>query len=295
MRIQNTWLEVSLNGAYPKALQPNGPHEASQIIEEGIACSEAGAAIVHFHAFEDDTDQQVYDADTYHRIIAGIRKYSDALVYGTVPMIGGFAGAKLLTPEERYRPTESLLKAGILDCFVIDAGLVNFASYDGISSSDPAKMYLNPVNYLRYAMELAKEYDVNPTCGIWEAGFLRTASALAEACNVRRPIMYKLVLTDSMTFGLPAEIYALNTYKRLQQQFAPNASLMLSAVGTDTFHLIPDALTMGIHVRVGMEDAKPACEFTNLELVTRAVTAIRQANGDLESPSAIRIALRPAA
>ena len=59
------WIEVSLNGPHNEAAQPLAPHSVSRIVEEGLACAEAGAAIVHFHAFDHVTGTQCYDADTY--------------------------------------------------------------------------------------------------------------------------------------------------------------------------------------------------------------------------------------
>ena len=285
---QKTWLEVSLNGAHSKASQPNGPHDALKIIEEGIACAEAGVAIIHFHAFYGDSDQQVYDADTYGRIIEGVRKYSDALVYGTVPMIGDLGSAQILTPEERYRPTEELLQAGLLDSFVVDAGLVNFGSYDGISANAPAGMYINPIAYVRYAMDLAKTYDVTPTVGVWEPGFLRTAAAVAKASGVTRRIMFKFIYSESMSFGFPPEPYALEAYCNLREQFAPQSSWMIAAAGGDVFPLLPDVLTRGGHVRVGMEDALLGCPETNVELVARATAVIGNHGNLVAAPSDIR-------
>ncbi|MCE8547897.1 3-keto-5-aminohexanoate cleavage protein [Ruegeria pomeroyi] len=289
---RKVWLEVSLNGAHSKAVQPNGPHDVSKIVEEGLACAEAGASILHFHAFEGDTDTQVYDAETYGRILEGFRKHSDAIGYGTVPMIGGFAGAPLMSPGERYRATEELLASGLMEWFVVDAGLVNFASYAGIAAGQTtAGMYLNPVDYISHAMDLAAQYNCHPTCGVWEPGFLRTAAAMAKAKGLRPSVLYKFDFTETMPFGLPPEPYALNCYARLAAQFAPGAPWMVAGVGADVFPLIPEALALGGHVRVGLEDALPNSPATNLELVRRAAKLVEDAGLELQTPAGIRAEL----
>lgn len=47
-----TWLEVALNGPWSPQRQPGIPVCVKDIIEQGIACVKAGAAIVHVHAYD---------------------------------------------------------------------------------------------------------------------------------------------------------------------------------------------------------------------------------------------------
>ena len=56
--------------------------------------------------------------------------------------------------------------------------------------------------------------------------------------------------------------------------------------------LIPLAVELGGHVRVGLEDAQLGNPKTNLEIVQQAVTAIKGAGGTLTAPDQIRAALR---
>jgi DNA-binding transcriptional LysR family regulator len=46
------WIEAALNGAWSRAFQPGIPDTVQTIIEEGVACARAGAAIVHAHAYD---------------------------------------------------------------------------------------------------------------------------------------------------------------------------------------------------------------------------------------------------
>ena len=83
-----TWLEVALNGAWTRARQPGIPVSVAEIVEQGIACVNAGASIIHVHAYDEATGQQKDDAELYKRIIEGIRTKVDAIVYPTVPAPG---------------------------------------------------------------------------------------------------------------------------------------------------------------------------------------------------------------
>ena len=70
---KKTWLEVAFNGGGGHDHQHLMPISQSQIIEEGIACVEAGASIVHFHAYNADTEKQADEAALYAEVTRGAR------------------------------------------------------------------------------------------------------------------------------------------------------------------------------------------------------------------------------
>ena len=75
---QNTWLEVALNGGGGHAHQHLMPITSAQLIEEGIACANAGASIIHFHAYDPKTERQRDTVELYAEVIEGIRSKVDA-------------------------------------------------------------------------------------------------------------------------------------------------------------------------------------------------------------------------
>src|SRR5689334_16338360 len=83
-----TWLEVALNGPWTRSRQPGMPVTIREIVDDGIACVEAGAAIVYVHAYDAASGRQTQDPDVYAAIIAGIRNKVDAIVYPTIPAPG---------------------------------------------------------------------------------------------------------------------------------------------------------------------------------------------------------------
>ena len=87
--MRKVWIEVALNGPWSRALQPGIPDTVEAIVAEGIACANAGAAIVHTHAY-DGGGPQTFDWQVYARIIEGIRARADVPIYPSFPtsMIG---------------------------------------------------------------------------------------------------------------------------------------------------------------------------------------------------------------
>ena len=84
--MRKVWIEVALNGAWSRRLQPGIPDTVEQIVAEGIACARAGASIVHTHAYAED-GRQTFDWQVYARIIEGIRAAVDVPVYPSYPTI----------------------------------------------------------------------------------------------------------------------------------------------------------------------------------------------------------------
>jgi len=60
-----TWLEFALNGTWGKRRHPDlpvtVPVTVAEIVADGIACVEAGAAILHVHPYDEATGRQEDD------------------------------------------------------------------------------------------------------------------------------------------------------------------------------------------------------------------------------------------
>ncbi len=80
-----TWLEVALNGPWGKRRHPDLPVTVAKIVADGIACVEAGAAILHVHPYDEATGRQEHDWRIYAWIIEGIKARVDAIIYPTIP------------------------------------------------------------------------------------------------------------------------------------------------------------------------------------------------------------------
>ena len=80
-------IEAALNGATPKSRNPNVPRSVDEIAADGLACLEAGAAIVHNHNAEPVVGgpDGVHSPEPY--ILAWraiLAKRPDALLYPTM-------------------------------------------------------------------------------------------------------------------------------------------------------------------------------------------------------------------
>ncbi len=266
------WIEAALNGPWTRAKQPGIPVAVEEIVADGIACAEAGAAIIHAHAYDVTTGHQKDDWEIYARIIEGIRAKADVIVYPTIPSpaLGQADTAK------RFGHTAELAKRGLIEWAVIDPGSVHFARFDDLAHGG---IYQNP-------------HNVHPSYAIYEPGFTRLGAALAAIAPPSPTPIYRFMFSQEFAWGFPPREAYLDAHLALLAEAAPGAPWMIAGLGVDITPLIPHTVARGGHVRVGLEDINWGSTQTNEELVKDAVQRVRKTGGEPATTAEVRNALR---
>lgn len=285
-----TWLEVALNGAWTQSRQPGIPVTIRDIVEQGITCAKAGAAIVHVHAYDQATGQQTEDPDVYARIIEGIRAKVDAIVYPTLPRQKGWPDADAI--RRRYAHIEALARRGLLEFAVVDPGSTNISHYDEAREDKAGFVYLNAEEDIRHGLKLAMRYRFHPAYAIYEPGFLRLGAVLRWRESAPNPV-YRFMFSRGFTFGFPPEDYGLTAYLNLLDQVAPGAQWMIGGLDVDVTPMIARTVMEGGHVRVGLEDAPLGTDLSNLQWVESAAKLVVNSGGELATAAEVRVACSP--
>ena len=289
MQEQSTWLEVALNGPWGRRRQPRIPIAIEDIVDEGVACAQAGAAVIHAHAY-DETGKPKEDADLYSRIIEGIRNRADVIVYPTIPTPGLGDFPVDAAPEQRFATMETLAKRGLLEWAAVDPGTANIALYDDLREDRPGFVYVNSEQEVRHALGLAARYRFHPSYAIYEPGFVRLGATLHWRCSCPAPI-YRFMFSTDYTFSFPPDDFGLTAYLHLLDRVAPGARWMVAGLGVDTQSLIPRVVAEGGHVRVGLEDASFGCDKSNVELAQEATALIEACGSKLATAAEVRAEL----
>jgi len=276
---ERIWLEVALNGPWGKRGQPLCPTSVSEIVAEGVACVQEGASIVHMHAFDVEADRQLDCADTYTRIIEGIRERVDAIVYPTIA-IG----------EDRFAVVEQLTKRKLLEWMALDSGSVNIEPLDGPIRSSHS-VYANPPRAIQRGFSIAAEYGIHPAIAAYEPGFVRSTCSWTKRLSSCPAPIFRVMFSNEYTFGLPPADYAFRAWRQIIDDLAPGAPLMVAGLGIDTFELLPQTLDIDAHIRVGLEDMPRGCRMSNVSQVRRMAEAIRARGKTLASVDEVRAGL----
>ena len=289
---RKVWIEAALNGPWGRERQPGMPITVNEIVADGIAVAQTGAAIVHLHAYDEVTGRQRDEWPLYARIIEGIRAKADVIVYPTIPLAGSeYAGSA----ARRFSHVAELARRGLLEWTVVDPGSVAFVRFDELAGSSAGFIYENPLSDIRDGMAIAKQHKLHPSFAIYEPGFMRLGAALASAMQTPTAI-YRLMFSDEFAWGYPAKPAYLDAHLRLLEETAAGAPWMVAGLGVDIRPLLPVAAERGGHVRVGLEDAPWGSELSNPRWVEQTVRLVRQAGGEPATATEIRTALdlRPA-
>lgn len=283
---RKVWIEVALNGAWSRDVQPGIPDTIEAIVAEGVACARAGAAIIHTHAYDAAGGAQTFDWQVYARIIEGIRKQIDVPVYPSYPGVPDDK-PNSMPPESRFAHLAALAERGLLDFSIIDPGSVNFTAARTRAEARPAWTYLNPETHVRHALGFAKHQGLHPAFAIYEPGFTRAGASLAKALGVKTPV-YRFMFSDTFAFGFPPRPYALAAQIALLDEAHAGAPWMIAGLGVDVRPLIGEAVAKGGHVRVGLEDAPLGTMIGNVAWVEDAVKLVRAAGGEPASAADVR-------
>jgi len=232
------------------------PLTSEEVAAEVIACTRAGASMVHLHV-RDRKGEQTEDLKDFSATLDLIRKSSDIIIQGST------GGLTRLTLEER--------------CVALNDPRTEVASLNMGSINFGEDVYINRLPDIRYWARRMQETHVAPELEIFAAGMLPTYMKLVEE-NVLKP-PYSINLCLGFHWALPADVETLFFIKTL----LPQKDVPWGVIhdGMNDFALLATAAGMGASlVRVGFEDsaffAPGKAARSNAELVERIVSLIHQ-------------------
>ena len=287
--MNKVWIEAALNGPWGRERQPGIRVTVDEIVADGLAAANAGAAIIHLHAYDPTTGRQKDEWETYARMIEGIRAKADVIVYPTIPLAGSdYASANA---QRRFAHTGELAKRGLLEWTVCDPGSCNFMRFDEMDDASAGFVYQNPLVDIREGLRLSAEYGIHPGYAIYEPGFTRLGAALVRARPSVPMAIYRFMFSDEFAWGFPPEVAYLDAHLHLLASVEPHAPWMVAGLGVDIRPLIEPTTVRGGHVRVGLEDAPWQTPLSNRQWVDEAVRHIRAAGGEPATAMDVRAAL----
>jgi len=270
-------------GIHGKEANPALPEQPDEIVEQGVAAWEAGAAVLHVHARNPDgsntMDPAIYDG-LHQRLCAE----TDAVVQLTT------GGSPRLPVEERLNtvllsPEMCSLNMGLLN-FFIRGEQVFFANHRS--------------DIERFAHEIAAR-DVRPELEIYSAAMLEEVQYLIGLGILEPPYVLNFVLhtpTQGGTRGTPENLLDMVTRVRALGVPWEDLRINVTSMGPTQLPLTTIAMAMGFNVRVGMEDnvlyrrGEPL--RNNAQLVQRTVRIADELDRPIATPEQARelLALR---
>jgi 3-keto-5-aminohexanoate cleavage enzyme len=267
-------------GIHGKEANPRLPEQPAEIVEQGVAAWNAGAAVLHVHARAPDGSNTM-DLEIYREIHAQLCQQTDAVVQLTT------GGSPRLPVSERINtvyldPEMCSLNLGLLN-FFIGGEQVFFPNHrDDIE---------------RFGREMAAR-NVRPEFEIYSSVMLEEAAHLLAADILSAPYVLNFVLhtpTQGGQRGTPQNL--LDMTSRLSELPVDPADLRVtvSSMGATQLPITTMALAMGLNVRVGLEDnvffRRGELANSNAQLVERTARIAQELEREIADPSQARALL----
>jgi len=249
----------------PPSINPLTPED---IANDVIACTEAGASVVHLHV-RDIEGNLTDDLTVFSRTIDLIRNTSDIIVNGST------GGLSTLSLEERC----VALKDSRIEVASLNMGSINFGE----------DAYINRMPDIRYWARRMAEARVMPELEIFDSGMLPAYRNLLEEKVLQPPYTLNFCLGGRWILAaVPESIFFLKS-------LLPGSQIPWGVVHVEMkdLALLATAIGMGASfVRVGFEDspyfAPGKAATTNVILVEKIAALIRQMGHVTATPAEAR-------
>lgn len=266
---------------------PAIPISPEQIANAALEAAGAGASVVHCHVRDPKTGKGARGVDLYREVVERIRAKNTEVIINLTAGMGGDVevgegekpmqwgpGTDLVGPVERLAHVAELRP----EICTLDCGTLNFGDGHTIVVQTPAQ--------LREQARLIKSYGVKPEMEIFDSGNLWFAKQLCAEELVNDPPLFQLCL--GIPWGAP-----VNTQTMVYQvgELPTNAVWAGFGIGRMEFPMVAQAVLLGGHVRVGLEDnlwLEKGVHASNATLVEKAVRIITLLGSKTASPDEAR-------
>lgn len=251
--MQQTLITVAPTGAETaKADAPGLPVTLDELITQARACEAAGAALVHVH-IRDDEGRPTLDLARLTDTVAALREQTTLVVQLST---GGSVHDGL---DARLAVLDAAPESCSLTC-----GTVNFGD----------DVFVNPWPFMVELYRRAQDARVVPEFELFDLGHVAALRRLIDTCGLPFGAKVHCDLVLGVPGGAPGTAQAVVAMVAA----LPPETTSWSATGIGRSHLpvLAAALSLGGHLRVGMEDtlsfARGEAVTANAQLVERAAT-----------------------
>jgi uncharacterized protein (DUF849 family) len=256
-------ISAALTGILANRQQcPFIPYTPTEIAEEALRAYNAGASVVHIHGREYDGSRTLR-VEIYKEIKEEVEK--------RCPIIIGFAtGGRGIPKEQRIAHVQALSPP----IAALSMGTTNYAKYSEKRKSFVFSfVFTNTFEEIIYYIETMKEAGTKPECECFDLGHLESIFPLIDMGKFKN---FQVSLVMGVVGGWSATAKNLSYASTLVPS---DAAWQVIGISIDQWLLVATALSLGGHVRVGLEDnfylSEGVMAEGNAPLVEKAVRMAR--------------------
>ena len=228
------------------------PVTLKELVQTGVDCQAAGAAVIHVHIRDDDA-QATLDPKRLHDTVAALRESTDLIVQLST---GG-----AVSDGEAARLAVLDAAPDMASCTM---GTVNFG--DDIFMNRWASSSIFTKRCVRHESSPSTRSSISDTWRAWSVSCRNTAYRSGSTCTSTSSSCSRWSSRDAATVTAMAEA--------ARRHLPEGSTFAATGIGRTTLPVMFASLASGGHVRVGMEDtvsfARRQPVESNAQLVQRA-------------------------
>jgi uncharacterized protein (DUF849 family) len=279
-------IACALTGAADTAKKsPAVPVTPEEIAQSGIDAAKAGAAIVHIHVRDPETGRASMDPALYRETVERIKASGVDVIINLTTGPGSRFVPGLEQPLEVEEGTNLRSVADRIQ-HILELR-PEICSLDMGSMNMGRQVFVNSVGYLEAMAIATRDAGVKPELEVFETGHLLLAKQMMETGHVLTPGLFQICL--GISWAQPATPEAMTYMRNL---LPPESTWFAFGISQHQFPMAAQAVLLGGHVRVGLEDnlylARGELAPSNAALVERAARIVEDIGGSVASPDDAR-------
>ena len=278
---------------------PHLPITPRQIIEEAVAASEAGAAVLHLHARDPVDGRPTADPAVFMQFLPQIRELTPAIVNITTGGGPGMSLEERLAAPEMASPEMTSLNMGTMN-FGGFTALERLGSLKHPWERDMLKIarshtFRNTFEDIELVMNrLGKGHGVRFEFECYDVGHLFNLSYMLDQKLYEPPLFLQFVLGILGGVGAEAD-QLLHMVRTAQRLFGQDIEWSVLGVGRHQIGLATHNALLGGNVRVGLEDSlyigPGQFARSNAEQVSKIVRILNELSLPVATPEEARTRL----
>ena len=249
-----TLITVAPTGAEStKAAVPSLPVTLDELVSTAKECEALGAAIIHVH-IRDDRAEPTLDLGRLRATVAALRESTDLIVQ--------LSSGGAVTDPEASRLAVLEAAPEMASCTM---GTVNFGD----------AVFLNRWDFIVELHTRMQDRSIVPEYEIFDLGQLTTLQRLLDKHGLPSGGHVHVDLVMGVPGGMPGTAAAVVACSQAIRDLPAGTTFSATGIGRSAIPVILASLSVGGHLRVGMEDtityARGRPVESNMQLVARAV------------------------
>ncbi len=281
------------------SMSPYLPITPAQIVDAAVGAAQAGAAIVHLHARDPVDGHPTQDPRWFREFAPAIASQADVVQNFTT------GGAATMSIEERLQPALTLKP----EVASLNMGSMNFGLFpmlrrypdlkygwerEYLAGSDD-RVFKNTFADIAYILQSCAENETRFEIECYDIGHLYTAAHFLDRGLLAPPLFIQSVF--GILGGIGAHEDDVAHMKRTADRlFGADFEWSVLGAGRNQFRVAELSLSMGGHLRVGLEDSlwigPGRLAQTNAEQVAKARALVEGMGLGVATPDDARRILR---